>query len=130
MTGWVLAALLSAADPLGACADKAVCRFRISGDEELLVARRVQRRRAGRGHEAHEGVGRVGQDLDADGAGDAVAVRAPGFAFIKGEPLARLKDGSSLEEARAELDVLEVQQLHERHSGLQAPLERLVVHGR
>ena len=29
-------------------------------------------------------------------AGDAVAVRAPGFAFIKGEPLARLKDGRSI----------------------------------
>ena len=33
---------------------------------------------------------------------DAVAVRAPGFTFIKGEPLVRLKDGRSV---RAELDL-------------------------
>jgi len=33
---------------------------------------------------------------------DAVAVQAPGFTFIKGEPLARLKDGRAL---RADLDL-------------------------
>ncbi len=33
---------------------------------------------------------------------DAVAVRAPGFTFIKGEPLVRLKDGRSV---RADLDL-------------------------
>jgi hypothetical protein len=33
---------------------------------------------------------------------DAVAVRAPGFTFIKGEPLARLKDGVSV---RTDLDL-------------------------
>ena len=33
---------------------------------------------------------------------DAVAVKAPGFTFIKGEPLARLKDGRSI---RAELNL-------------------------
>jgi hypothetical protein len=33
---------------------------------------------------------------------DAVAVHAPGFTFIKGEPLVRLKDGRSV---RAELDL-------------------------
>jgi hypothetical protein len=29
-------------------------------------------------------------------AGDAIAVRAPGFTFIKGDPLARLKDGRTV----------------------------------
>lgn len=37
--------------------------------------------------------------------GDGIAVRAPGFGFIKGEPLARLKDGRSVRVDLA-LDVL------------------------
>jgi hypothetical protein len=33
------------------------------------------------------------QSVSVNHVGDAVAVRAPGFTFIKGEPLTRLKDG-------------------------------------
>lgn len=36
------------------------------------------------------------QSVTVSKVGDAVTVRAPGFAFIKGEPLVRLKDGRSV----------------------------------
>lgn len=36
------------------------------------------------------------QAVTVNRAGDAVSVKAPGFTFIKGEPLARLKDGRSV----------------------------------
>jgi hypothetical protein len=36
------------------------------------------------------------QGLTIDTAGDALKIRAPGFSFLKGEPLARLKDGRSV----------------------------------
>jgi len=36
------------------------------------------------------------QTLAVDTAGDAVKIRAPGFSFLKGDPLARLKDGRSV----------------------------------
>jgi hypothetical protein len=36
------------------------------------------------------------QAVSVSRAGDAVVVKAPGFSFIKGEPLARLKDGRSV----------------------------------
>jgi hypothetical protein len=36
------------------------------------------------------------QTLTIDAAGEALKVRAPGFSFLKGEPLARLKDGRSV----------------------------------
>ena len=38
----------------------------------------------------------LAQSVTVARAGDAVTVRAPGFGFIKGEPLARLKDGRSV----------------------------------
>ena len=43
----------------------------------------------------------VAQAVTVSRAGDAVTVRAPGFTFIKGEPLARLRDGRSV---RVELE--------------------------
>ena len=43
------------------------------------------------------------QALKIDTAGDALRVRAPGFSFLKGDPLARLKDGRSV---RVELAAL------------------------
>lgn len=43
------------------------------------------------------------QSVSINHVGDAVAVRAPGFTFIKGEPLARLKDGLTV---RADLALL------------------------
>ena len=43
----------------------------------------------------------VAQAVTVNRTGDAVTVRAPGFTFIKGEPLARLRDGRSV---RVELD--------------------------
>ncbi len=36
------------------------------------------------------------QTLTVDTAGDALRIRAPGFSFLKGDPLARLKDGRSV----------------------------------
>ena len=36
------------------------------------------------------------QGLTVDAVGDALKIRAPGFSFLKGEPLARLKDGRSV----------------------------------
>ena len=36
------------------------------------------------------------QALTVDAVGDALRLRAPGFSFLKGEPLARLKDGRSV----------------------------------
>ena len=36
------------------------------------------------------------QTLTVDTAGDTVRIRAPGFSFLKGDPLARLKDGRSV----------------------------------
>ena len=36
------------------------------------------------------------QTLTVDTAGDAVRIRAQGFSFLKGDPLARLKDGRSV----------------------------------
>ena len=36
------------------------------------------------------------QTLTVDTAGDALRIRAPGFSFLKGEPLTRLKDGRSV----------------------------------
>ncbi len=36
------------------------------------------------------------QSLTIDTAGEALKIRAPGFSFLKGEPLARLKDGRSV----------------------------------
>jgi hypothetical protein len=45
------------------------------------------------------------QTLTIDTAGDVLKVRAPGFSFLKGEPVARLKDGGSL---RVELAVMAV----------------------
>jgi hypothetical protein len=36
------------------------------------------------------------QGLTIDTVGDALKIRAPGFSFLKGEPLARLKDGRSV----------------------------------
>jgi hypothetical protein len=36
------------------------------------------------------------QVLTIDSVGDALKIRAPGFSFLKGEPLARLKDGRSV----------------------------------
>jgi hypothetical protein len=36
------------------------------------------------------------QGLTVDAVGDALTIRAPGFSFLKGEPLARLKDGRSV----------------------------------
>ena len=36
------------------------------------------------------------QTLTIDAAGEALKIRAPGFSFLKGEPLARLKDGRSV----------------------------------
>ena len=36
------------------------------------------------------------QGLTVDAVGDALRIRAPGFSFLKGEPLARLKDGRSV----------------------------------
>ena len=38
----------------------------------------------------------VAQAVTVNRTGDAVTVRAPGFTFIKGEPLARLRDGRSV----------------------------------
>ena len=38
-----------------------------------------------------------GQSVTVNVAGDALRVRAPGFTFIKGEPLARLKDGRAVQ---------------------------------
>jgi hypothetical protein len=43
----------------------------------------------------------VAQAVSVSRTGDAVTVKAPGFTFIKGEPLARLRDGRSV---RVELD--------------------------
>ncbi len=36
------------------------------------------------------------QVLTVDAVGDALKIRAPGFSFLKGDPLARLKDGRSV----------------------------------
>ena len=36
------------------------------------------------------------QAVTVDTVGDALRIHAPGFSFIKGEPLARLKDGRSV----------------------------------
>ena len=36
------------------------------------------------------------QTLTVDTVGDALKIRAPGFSFLKGDPLARLKDGRSV----------------------------------
>ena len=36
------------------------------------------------------------QSLTVDAVGDALRIRAPGFSFLKGEPLARLRDGRSV----------------------------------
>ena len=36
------------------------------------------------------------QGLTIDTAGDALKIRAPGFSFLKGDPLARLKEGRSV----------------------------------
>ena len=36
------------------------------------------------------------QSLTVDAVGDALKIRAPGFSFLRGEPLARLKDGRSV----------------------------------
>ena len=38
-------------------------------------------------------VGASAQTLTIDAAGEALKIRAPGFSFLKGEPLARVKDG-------------------------------------
>jgi hypothetical protein len=43
------------------------------------------------------------QGLTIDTVGDALKIRAPGFSFLKGEPLARLKDGRTV---RVELSSL------------------------
>ena len=43
------------------------------------------------------------QTLTVSTAGDAVRIRAPGLSFLRGEPLARLKDGRSV---RVELTVM------------------------
>ena len=45
------------------------------------------------------------QGLTVDTVGDALKIRAPGFTFLKGDPLARLKDGRSV---RVELTALVV----------------------
>jgi hypothetical protein len=47
----------------------------------------------------------LAQSVTVGRAGNAVTVRAPGFGFIKGEPLARLKDGRSVR-VDLELDIL------------------------
>jgi hypothetical protein len=47
----------------------------------------------------------LAQSVTITRTGSAVAVRAPGFGFIKGEPLVRLKDGRSIR-VDLELDVL------------------------
>ncbi len=47
----------------------------------------------------------LAQSVSIARAGNAVTVRAPGFDFIKGEPLDRLKDGRSVR-VDLELDVL------------------------
>lgn len=47
----------------------------------------------------------LAQSVTVARAGNAMAVRAPGFNFIKGEPLARLKDGRAVR-VDLELDVL------------------------
>jgi len=47
----------------------------------------------------------LAQSVTITRAGNAITVRAPGFGFIKGEPLARLKDGRSVR-VDLELDVL------------------------
>lgn len=47
----------------------------------------------------------LAQSMTVHRAGDALAVRAPTFTFIKGEPLVRLKDGRALR-ADLELSVL------------------------
>lgn len=44
----------------------------------------------------------LAQSITVQRAGDALAVRAPTFTFIKGEPLVRLKDGRAV---RADLDL-------------------------
>ena len=36
------------------------------------------------------------QSVTVDAVGDALKIRAPGFSFLKGDPLARLKDGRSV----------------------------------
>jgi hypothetical protein len=43
------------------------------------------------------------QALAVDAVGDALTIRAPGFSFLKGDPLARLKDGRAV---RVELAAL------------------------
>jgi len=43
------------------------------------------------------------QTLTVDAIGDSLKIRAPGFSFLKGDPLARLKDGRSV---RVELAAL------------------------
>jgi hypothetical protein len=45
---------------------------------------------------AWPGVRLSGQSVSVSTVGDALHVRAPGFGFIKGEPLVRLKDGRSV----------------------------------
>jgi hypothetical protein len=43
------------------------------------------------------------QSLSVEAAGEQLLIRAPGLAFLKGEPVARLKDGRSV---RIELDLM------------------------
>ena len=43
------------------------------------------------------------QAMTVDTVGEALKIRAPGFSFLKGDPLARLKDGRSV---RVELAAL------------------------
>ena len=38
----------------------------------------------------------MAQSLTVDAVGDALKIRAPGFSFLKGDPLARLKEGRSV----------------------------------
>ena len=44
-----------------------------------------------------------GQALTVDTVGESLRIRAPGFSFLKGEPLTRLRDGRSV---RVELAAL------------------------
>ena len=37
-----------------------------------------------------------GTGVTVDAVGDALKIRAPGFSFLKGDPLARLKEGRSV----------------------------------
>ena len=48
----------------------------------------------------------MAQTVTVDTVGGALKIRAPGFSFLKGDPLARLKEGRSV---RVELGALVVQ---------------------